>query len=374
MDALVTDAETRAAVAALRGLGRAGLRIIAAGSTRSAPGLWSTYCTKRTLIAAAGENSSQFVEDISRAARKNGPLVVYPSREESVDALLGGLASLPPEFVLPYPSAEVLHLIRDKSRLERLARDVGLRTPATFMTGSASELADASITLPCVVKAMRKGGSLAFPKIVNSPEELRALVRGLPEDEQLLAQEPVDGPLRALALVLGRDGQLVAHFHQVARRTWPRSAGPSCLAVSVQPDDEFAQAIARMLSDVGFWGLAQIQFFHTREGPALIDINPRFYGSMPLAMASGMNLPAIWHAVATDGPLPRSDAYAVGVTYRWLEADILSAIQGRPRRLFQRVPKPRTGAMWASDDPLAASLLGIAAMVGWLRRQVARGL
>ena len=41
MDALVPDAHLNAAVAGIRGLGRAGLRVIAVGPSWTAAGLWS---------------------------------------------------------------------------------------------------------------------------------------------------------------------------------------------------------------------------------------------------------------------------------------------------------------------------------------------
>lgn len=85
-----------------------------------------------------------------------------------------------------------------------------------------------------------------------------------------------------------------------------------------------------------------------------------------------MNLPAVWHAVATGEPAPAPAPYRVGVTYRWLEADLIAALRGEPRRLFGRAPRPRAGAMWAGDDPVASALLAGQATRGWLGRQSRR--
>jgi hypothetical protein len=95
------------------------------------------------------------------------------------------------------------------------------------------------------------------------------------------------------------------------------------------------------------------------RGPLLIDINLRFYGTMPLALACGVNLPAVWHAVATGGPLPNPGPYAVGVRYRRLEADLSAASHGFPERLLTRTPGPKTGATWAPDDPVAGAMVGV---------------
>jgi hypothetical protein len=95
------------------------------------------------------------------------------------------------------------------------------------------------------------------------------------------------------------------------------------------------------------------------RGPLLIDINLRFYGTMPLALACGVNLPAAWHAVATGAPLPSPAPYAVGVRYRRLEADLAAASHGAPRRLLRRTPGPKIGATWAPDDPLAGAMVSV---------------
>ena len=47
MDALVTDVHFRSAVAGVRGLGRAGLEVIALGPGRAAAGRWYRYASRR---------------------------------------------------------------------------------------------------------------------------------------------------------------------------------------------------------------------------------------------------------------------------------------------------------------------------------------
>lgn len=160
----------------------------------------------------------------------------------------------------------------------------------------------------------------------------------------------------AVALVLGHDGAIAARFQRLARQTWPRAAGSTALAVSVVPDERLVSRLARMLGGAGYHGLAQVQVIETATGPVLIDINPRFYGSMPLAAACGVNVAAAWHAVAVDAQPAPVGSYSVGVTYRWLEADFLAALRGSPRDLIRRAPAPRVGDTWARDDPLPGFL------------------
>ena len=152
------------------------------------------------------------------------------------------------------------------------------------------------------------------------------------------------GPLVSIELVIDREGRLVARFQQVTRRTWPSAAGSIALATSVEPDEGLVSRTAAMLAELGYWGLAQVDFVETPSGFTLLDVNPRFYRCLPLAVACGTNLPALWHAVAVGRPVGAPGAYRTGMTYRWLEADFVAAVRGAPARLFERAPAAQHGS------------------------------
>jgi predicted ATP-grasp superfamily ATP-dependent carboligase len=368
MDALVTDVQMASAVAGLRGLGRAGYRLVALGDRWSAAGLWSRYTAVRAIGPVAERDPSGFASTVIGLAKRHGPLMVYPGWESAISALLDP-SLVGREAVLPYPGTDpkVLHALRDKRELGKLASSVGLRVPLPLARGKARDLYSMSVSTPCVVKPARSGGPFLTTRVVHSDDDLKNLIGDLDPSTELLIQELLRGPLLMLAVVLGSDQRLVARFQQIARRTWPSSAGGSSLAVSMPPDDHLVQSVTEMLASVSFSGLAQIDFIDTKEGPVLIDVNPRYYASLPLALVCGVNLPAIWHAVATDDFIPPERSYPAGVSFHWLEADLRAARSGSPRELVHRVGRPRVGAMWARDDPLPSLLLAERSTHGRMR-------
>lgn len=354
MDALVTDAQIRWAVAGVRALGRTGLEVTAMASSRAGAGLWSRFAAAREVGPDSVASPREFGAAVARAAERHGPLVIYPGHEQAIDALFA--ADLPAGATLPY-SARATQAFRDKSALFGFAEEAGLAAPRTHVQATARELAAGGVPLPGVIKPARPGTALATTRLVDDAEALRELVSQLPDDEPLLVQERAREPLIGLALVVGRDGRQVARFQQVAERTWPPRAGGSTVARSTHPDLALAERATAMLANAGYWGLAQLQFLTTDRGHALIDVNTRFYGSMPLALMAGVNLPAAWHAVAMDRAPAQPPRYRVGVRYRWLEGEMIAAFHGSPKVLFDRGGRPRAGAMWASDDPLPGVLL-----------------
>jgi hypothetical protein len=353
MHALVVDAHHPNSVAGIRGLGRAGVRAVALGPRRSAAGRWSRFAAAREL------------GPIAEVAARRGPIVAYPGEEATIDALLDLAPS--DRLVLPWDAAP-LAALREKGALGALAEPYGLAVPATLFDGRAGELARAGVPLPAVVKPALAVGALRTAHVVRSHEELEQLAAGLPAGEPVLAQELAEGRLRSLALVLDRDGALAARFEERVTRTWPREAGTFAATVSVDPDERLVEAARSMLADAGYWGLAQLDLIETGRGTLLLDVNPRFYFCMPLALRCGINLPAAWHAVveggSADGPRP----YPAGRTYRWLEGDLYAARHGHLGRLRPGRPA-HAHTMWAADDPLPSALLALDAVSRPVRRR-----
>jgi predicted ATP-grasp superfamily ATP-dependent carboligase len=360
IDALVPDAHLNAAVAGIRGLGLGGLSVLAVGPSWLSSGLWSRHVSARSVGPSVVEAPAALADHIAVLAARHGPLVVYPSREETIDLLLSN--SDRDGILLPFAGADVLDRVRNKARLDATAAEAGLQTPRPLFEGSAGELLRHRFRWPVVVKPARPVSALKTARLVESEQDLRRLLRRVPLHEPLLVQERVRGPLVSLELVIDREGRLAARFQQVTRRTWPAATGSIALATSVEPDETLVFRAAAMLSELGYWGLAQVDFVETPSGFTLLDVNPRFYRCLPLAVACGTNLPALWHAVVVGRDVGSPGTYRTGMTYRWLEADLVAAVRGAPERLLERTPQPRTGAAWAAGDPLPGVLLGMSAV------------
>ena len=366
--AIVTEAHVRSVVAGIRGLGRAGVRVHAMGP-RGAAGRRSRWAASAGTAPDAQTDGAGHAAAVRSAADADPGAILYPSTEWSLTACLS--AAEPADALrLPYGRLEALRELRDKDRMASAARRAGLLAPATLYAGLPEAVDVGSLPLPCVVKPA--GTGRPGPAIVARDRgALQLAVRTAPSGQRLLIQEHADGPLMAVAVVLGPDGALLAEFHQRTLNVWPTPAGVSARAVGVPPDPGVRRGVVGMLASAGFSGLAQVQYLATGRGPVVIDVNPRFYGSLPLAMASGVNLPAIWHRSVcgtVNGPPP---PYRSGVSYRWMEADLLSLRTGRLAGL-RPPPRPRVGAWWSADDPLPGLALSYGAVAGRIRRRIRR--
>jgi ATP-grasp domain-containing protein len=166
------------------------------------------------------------------------------------------------------------------------------------------------------------------PSHSDAPAELR------PADGRkgtILVQPYVQEQMRAVGGVLWQ-GEMVAAVHQRYLRTWPPDCGTSSAAESVDPDTDLESKLIALLGE--YEGVFQAQL----AGPYLLDVNPRPYGSMPLAVASGVNLPALYCDLLR-GLEVRHVRSEPGMFYRWVEADL--------RRLWRDVRGGRLG-VWSA--------------------------
>jgi predicted ATP-grasp superfamily ATP-dependent carboligase len=368
-DALVACVTERGSLAGLRALGRAGLSVIATAPSRSGVGMWSRYARHRLVSPDPATDPGGFTREIQRAVAEYRPRIVYPASEQAINAIAAhadGVVGL-----LPYGSLDSLDVARDKRRLPELARASGFAAPRTVAEGRAADLADGIDAPGGVIKAALPGAAKIYAAFADTNDALRVELRRLPPDEPVLVQERVRGELVGLALVVAPDGRLVDRFQQVSMRTWPLAGGVTCSAVGVAPDEAFVDQTRAMLANIGYAGLAHVQFLDGGDRRVLIDINTRFYGSLPLALASGVNLPAAWHSSVTGGEYRRSTHYRPGVRFRWLEGNALAAARGSLRPLIDCGIR-RSHAVWAADDPVASAAWAAATLHERVRRRLPR--
>lgn len=358
--ALVTEVHHRSALAAVRDLGRAGVDVVAVGPSGAA-GRLSRYATRSAWAPDPAADPLAHRAAVAAALGGRSSTVVYPGTEMSLDACLGAGDGSGGALRLPYSRPASLATLRDKVVMARCAVEAGLVAPETLYDGPLSGLLPAGLCLPYVVKQARPTATDVPTKVVRTPDQLQTLLAVAPEDSRVVAQQLVDGPLMSIALVLDEDGRVRAEFHHLGMRLWPAGTGSSSRAVGVVPQPTVTKAVVSFLQLAGHAGLAQVDYVAAPQGPVVLDVNPRFYGSMPLAAASGVNLPWAWHSSVCGAPYSPPPAYRAGVTFRWLEAD-LSDVRHGDRQALRAVPRPSVGAVWDRRDPLPSAAVAAAAV------------
>jgi predicted ATP-grasp superfamily ATP-dependent carboligase len=363
MRALIVDTrDARASLAAVRSLGGAGWITGVGGPSRAALAALSRWARDWHEIPCPEWGLEAFVRAVGDVTSEHGYELVFTSSDAEMLVLGRERERIPACF--PYPPHDVMVRAMDKAELSRIAERVGLRTPETAAGGE--EARERWGSRPVVVKECLHGTLHAsgitthHPFRTTDPAEIdRRAGEITAAGRTPLIQEVVPGHLMAFTSVVDEQGRMVARVQQEAERTYPQGMGCSARAHTVRIDEDLAARVARLLETLGWWGLSELQFIVPKESePRLIDFNGRFYGSMSLALAAGVNLPAVWAGVALGQPVDAlaGDA-APGVRYQWFEGDRRAAREQR-RSLLRDVAdclRYALGAkhsIWSATDPV----------------------
>jgi predicted ATP-grasp superfamily ATP-dependent carboligase len=334
---LVTDGANRVALAVVRALGRAGAEVAVVEQERYAvktpASFRSRHVSRRDVVPSLGDDGA-FVEALADRAR--GYDVLLPVSTNVALACAAHRDRLPAR--LPLPPLATLRRANDKSAALAIARKAGVPIPVTYAPEDDEELDDVvrRVRLPAVVKLRDDAGTVLEPgqryAIGRSEEDVRAAFRRLHEIRPFpLIQEKVEGPGYGVG-VLAEQGRVLASFAHRRVREYPVSGGPSTSCVSVV-DDRLTGYAAAVIRELEWTGVAMVEF-KKDDDYRLMEVNPRFWGSLPLATKAGVNFPDLLCRRAMGEEIGAAPRVAEGVRLRFLPLDAAAALSslGVPER------------------------------------------
>jgi predicted ATP-grasp superfamily ATP-dependent carboligase len=374
---LITDGEQRSVVAALRGLSSAGYAVTVAASHRPAAAQWSRDCARRLQVPLANHDGGATLAQVIRdELERDRYIAVIPGSEAVLRALSTYREQIEPLAPLGLPSEEAIERALDKRTLLEEAARQGLEGPTSRTCAGPAELAACAdeVGYPIMVKPARSVRTEGVWQqqqavIARAPSELEAASQTLATP--YMVQRYHEGAAVVEVAGVIDEGELLAASVSRYARTWPPQAGSASASVTIDPPEGLLESSRRLLTSIGWRGIFDLEFLELEHGRyATIDLNPRVFGSMVLAIAAGANLPAIWVS-ALQGERHAPVMARPGVHYRWEEGEVRTllraAVRGRADELLN-VVRPRRHTVWAFTrigDPGPVVARGLA--VGQLR-------
>ena len=321
---IVEDGRQRGALAAVRSLGRAGHEVGVAAPV-DALSSWSRWCARTHLIPRPSDPSA--ATQLKELIRNHNYDVIFGVGDSECLMLAGAREHLDAAVGVVEHGSLVRAL--DKSELGEVGDRLGIRTPA-ILDRIPDNLSCAGLIIKEKIHGQENPDGRAghsAPALVHTGHEAEAAAADIRSAGGTpLFQEALRGELVAYCVVRDRDGRALGDLQQRATRTFPPEAGVSVRAETTPVSPQIREDCSRLLDELGVWGVAEIQFIAPPDGrPALIDVNPRFYGSMALAIKAGIDLPMLATAVVSKQNLPAFKTARVGVRYQWLEGDLRRA-------------------------------------------------
>lgn len=314
----------RKSVAAVRALGRRGLRVIAAEATVAAPGMLSRFAWRR-LVHRPGD-----IDALVRARAR----VLFAMEEETLLRALERRAEFEAAGCrVPYAPAETIRRFSDKLWTTERARALGIPVPRS------------ACAPPAVVKPRRGSGARGLRYVDAGP-------LGATEDDIVQERIPPGGESIGISLLYDEEGGLRAVFAHRRLREYPATGGPSTLRESIAPPPNLVAKSRALLESERFVGPAMVEW----KAGLLLEVNPRFWGSLALAIRAGVDFPWLLYRLARGERFAPVTEYRTGVRVRWLlPGDILHFLQRRDWwGLLRNLGR------WVPDDVLdGADLSGV---------------
>lgn len=358
LPAVILGIDTPIGLAIIRDLGARGVAVHGVTRDAAALGLASRYLTKGHRRAADTDGLLVQLQTLGRAL---GHACLFAVAESDI-ALLNRYRHRLADYTFMFADARRMRQVLDKQCTYAAARAVGLTVPRTEQVASlaqAAALCD-SLRYPVVLKWRDPNGvlpllaaaGLALDKAHychDSAQLLAYLARYAPLGRYPLIQEYCSGyGLGQFVLMAGG----CAHFLFQHRRVheWPPEGGISSLSEALplaQHAGLMAQSVA-LLRALDWEGVAMVEYRHDEASgvSSLMEVNGRFWGSLPLACQAGAGFPWLLYRLLGQGSPVSQTRYRSGLRCRFMIPET--------KRLFRLLFGRRllvSSALAAPEDP-----------------------
>ena len=333
MDIVITDVRYKMALAPLWSLAREGYSVLC-GESSQVPaeqclGFYSKYCKEtirwpqaeaREIAARCPEGS--VVLPVGRGTVRS--FAQHPEAESRVRVLVSPLA--------------VLDRADDKGEVQKLARALGIPTPETYDRQPEESLSAMARRLqyPVILKH-RNGEALGLKswqryRIAHGPDQFSPLYAEMERSaERPVVQAYLPGRDVGVAMVMDAQHRPVDFFCYESLPEYPLAGGPTCLCRTIF-DRRLVQYAAELLAALQFEGLAMLDFKAGPDGPCLLEVNPRLWGSAALATAAEAPLFASWVRAALGEVVPLDvstcrPGYRLDVRMKFLPHCLLAGVR-----------------------------------------------
>lgn len=319
-EVLVTDEHYKHSLGIVRHLGRQGAFVSVAAGSRESLACRSRFC--REVILAGDSRPETLVATILKAVRERHFDLVIPVSYSMTLALAQRKDELLPYTRLELAPEQCVAKAADKVQMTVLAQRLGVPAPRTVSGTESKELAT-GLRFPVVIKLKRETPGRPPIRYARNQAELHIILEEASSSAgdgalaDLIVQEYIPGRGCGLFATYQRGVCKRVFMHRRVRE-YPASGGVSSCAESFY-DSELAVYGQRLLDELNWHGVAMVEFrCDSRDGEyKLMEINPKFWGSLDLALAAGADFPGDLCKMALGQTLAFSDRYERNLRFHW---------------------------------------------------------
>jgi predicted ATP-grasp superfamily ATP-dependent carboligase len=330
---LLGDANYYGTLAAVRSLGRAGIKVVTVDPSIISAGRYSRY-TSQHLRCPAFEETSAWAEWLMRRARTGPRQAIYATSDAVSFALARYRDELSADFELYQPGLNTIMSILDKGCLMQHAQAVGIETPSTWYPENGTEAAkiakEAGVSVMIKPRSQLAQRTMTKGSIVKS-EYLQSVFDSYVRDQSTNSEFAKQCSTTMTPVIQQFHPQAMENVYSLsgfrekaggeiimrsARKIMqqPRRTGIGLCFGPAVIDPLLAEKARRLCERVGYYGVFELEFILAEGKAMLIDFNGRFYHQIAFDIARGMELPALAYAAATRNQAELARLMALGTS------------------------------------------------------------
>lgn len=313
MKVLVLGEDTRSFLSVIRSLAEAGYEVHVACYDKTSPALASKYITTVKYYNYQAYSQNEWLEHVVALVERYGFDLVIPCDERAIYPLHSARKQLPPHTKLAIANSTALDLLFDKWKSKRVA--IACHIPVA--QGEVLTVADLDyhdqvqvFGTKFVIKPLQ-----SFRKTALKQRQNVAIISNQAEYDEFkkeagsgsyLIEQFFSGYGEGVS-VFAVDGIVHAAFAH-RRVAEPNEGGGSSYRQSIKLAPELLAATKQMCEYTALTGVAMFEFRRNPESLdwILVEVNARFWGSLPLAIFSGVNFPLYYADYLCQGTLPHT--------------------------------------------------------------------
>lgn len=297
--AVVPCISASSSLACIRSLGRRGVDTIAITDQKITPEKHSKYCTESLKVPSPREDLAAYRDVLLELAAKPEVGSIFPVRPSDSYVLANNTAEFTRHISQTWPLWDTYTTVYDRMELLETAKREDLNIPRTKLFSKWDNWDQ-----PAIIKSryvlLESDGKATYPDVeyvtVGEQPDQREIINRM-NHEPLVQEYIKGGEFGFFALV--ESGSPVATFQHRRIRSNSYAGGASVYRESV--DIPELDRLGRLfLKSLDWHGPAMVEFKRDAQTGEffLMEVNPRFWGSLALPISAGVDFPYLYHQLA----------------------------------------------------------------------------
>jgi predicted ATP-grasp superfamily ATP-dependent carboligase len=304
------------------------MNITGLSEKKTALSFYSKYCNKKFISPNPRTNSDLFLKYILKIVKNDSYDSIFPIHTYTMFLLTKYRDMISDYVKVPPPNFDIFINAYDKKKTLSLAMENKIEIPITYFTDDINDIIENIKQYPVVIKASRRH-AIGIVICYNSSDLKKEYKKMVNKYGPCLVQEYIpNGGEFGVYTIFNKNSEPIGLSVKKRLKCMNTYGGVSTLRETVD-NKELVNIAFKLLKKMKWFGVAMVEFrFDSRDGlPKLMEINPRFWGSLHLSIQSGIDFPHMLYELISKGETTPMLDFKKGVQSRWLFGEVTRFIR-----------------------------------------------